>query len=139
MLKNLSNLYKTKRRLIHYFFMAAVIVGIELLIFQAIYIYTANYYIATVVSFITGVVLNWIGGRVFIFGTSRHNPLKEFLMILTASLVGILIQLIVVFLSVQLAGLYPLIGKVLSITFSFFWNYWFRSAIVYKSQSSKAE
>jgi putative flippase GtrA len=78
------------------------------------------------------VVLNWILGRKFVFGASHHHPVKEFVMVLIASIFGLLIQISVVFISVETLHLYPLIGKVLSIGFSFFWNYWFRAAIVYK-------
>ena len=115
-----------------YFVMAVIIVGIELITFQIVYRITGNYYWATIISFVTGVVLNWITGRLFVFGASHHHPTREFAMVLIASVVGLGIQIFVVFLSVQLLGLYPLIGKMLSIVFSFFWNYWFRAAIVYK-------
>lgn len=120
------------QRLMKYFAMAVAIVLIELAAFQIIYFLSGNYYLATVLSFALAVVLNWIGGRVFVFGTSRHHPLREFIMVLIASIVGVLIQLAVVHISVNVLHLYPLIGKVLSVGFSFFWNYWFRAIIVYK-------
>jgi putative flippase GtrA len=120
------------KRLVKYFVMAVIIVGIELITFQAIYLLTQNYFLATSLSFIIGVLLNWIVGRKFVFGASSHHPLREFIMVLVASLFGLLIQLTVVTLSVQVLGLYPLIGKVLSIIFSFFWNYWFRARFIYK-------
>ncbi len=120
------------QRLMKYFAMAVTIVLIELAVFQIIYFLTGNYYIATVLSFALAVVLNWVGGRMFVFGTSRHHPLREFAMVLIASIVGVLIQLGVVHISVNVLLLYPLIGKALSVSFSFFWNYWFRVIIVYK-------
>lgn len=112
--------------------MAVIIVGIELVTFQVVYLLTQNYYLGTVISFITGVMLNWIIGRLLVFGKSKHSPAREFTMVFIASIVGLGIQVAVVFVSVQLLLLYPLIGKMLSIIFSFFWNYWFRAAIVYK-------
>ena len=121
-----------------YFVMAVGIVGIELVTFQVIYLVTGNYYLATVVSFLTGVILNWIIGRLFVFGKSKHTPLREFTMVFIASVVGLGIQIAVVFVSVQLLLLYPLIGKIISIIFSFFWNYWFRAAVVYKNSNNQA-
>lgn len=114
--------------------MAVSIVCIELIAFQIVYLLTHNYYLATVLSFALAVVLNWIGGRMLVFGASHHHPLREFIMVLVASIVGVLIQLAVVHVSVQVLLLYPLIGKVLSVAFSFFWNYWFRSKIIYKTK-----
>lgn len=127
----IENLLHNKR-LIKYFAMALAIVSLELVSFQLIYISLGNYYIATVLSFMLSVVLNWIIGRLLIFGVSNHHPFLEFLMVLVASVVGLLIQLLVVFIGSQLLYFYPLVSKVLSILFSFFWNYWFRARIVYK-------
>lgn len=118
-----------------YFVMAIIIVGIELVAFQIIYLFTKNYYLGTVFSFTLAVVLNWIGGRIFVFGASQHHPAREFIMILIASIVGLGIQIGVVFVSVEVLLLYPLIGKVLSICFSFFWNYWFRTKLIYKQKA----
>lgn len=123
------------KRLVRYLVMAVVIVGIELITFQIVYLVTKNYYLATIISFVTGVILNWIGSRILVFGASQHHPLSEFIMVFLASIGGLLIQIGVVFVSVQVLALYPLIGKMLSIIFSFFWNYWFRAAIVYKKRT----
>lgn len=120
------------QRLIRYFFVAISIVCIELVLFQVIFLLTSNYTLGTVFSFILAVVLNWLLGRKFVFGASSRNSSKEFTMVLGASVIGLVIQLGVVFGSVELIGLYPLIGKGLSILFSFFWNYWFRANIIYK-------
>jgi len=116
-----------------YFVMACLIVLIELGIFQAVYIISSNNYIlATVISFAVGVILNWIFGRKFIFNKSHLSEFREFIMVLIASLVGVGLQLGVVALVVQALFLYPLVGKGCSILVSFFWNYWFRAAFVYK-------
>lgn len=131
----ISNLLQNKR-LMKYFVMAVIIVGIELVAFQVIYVTTKNYYLATIISFLVGVVLNWVIGRLVVFGKSKHSPVREFTMVFTASIVGLLIQVSVVFVSVQLLLLYPLIGKIISIIFSFFWNYWFRAAVVYKKSNN---
>ena len=119
-------------RLVRYFVMAVIIVSIELVTFQALILLGTDYLVATALSFVLAVILNWIGGRIFIFGKSRYHPTKEFLMVLVASVVGLVIQMTVVFVSVEILLLYPLIGKGLSIVFSFFWNYFFRAKIVYK-------
>jgi putative flippase GtrA len=128
------------KRLIRYLAIAVFIVTLELTAFQVIYLIAShNYAIATVGSFLFATVLNWILSRKVVFGASRHHPAKEFLMVLAASIFGVCIQLTVVWSSVTMLGLYPLIGKVLSIGFSFFWNYWFRAQIIYKSKSMPIE
>ncbi len=120
-------------RLIRYFVMAVIIVSIELASFQVFILLGVDYLLATALSFGLAVTLNWIGGRVFVFGKSEYHATKEFLMVLVASIVGLIIQMGVVFVSVEILLLYPLIGKGLSILFSFFWNYFFRAKFIYKN------
>lgn len=127
----IQNLISNKR-LQKYFIMAVVVVGIELVTFQLLYLLIGDYITATILSFVVAVILNWAGSRLLVFGASKHNPAKEFLMVLVASIVGLLIQVGVVFVSVEVLLLYPFIGKSLSILFSFFWNYLFRSRIIYR-------
>lgn len=134
----ITSLIENNRRLIRYGVMAVVIVLLEMIIFQVTYWLSGyNYQLATVLSFVSGVVLNWIGGRFFIFGKSRHGSVREFIMVLIASLVGLIIQLCVITFSVESLYLYPLVGKGISIIFSFFWNYWFRAAVIYKNKSTR--
>jgi putative flippase GtrA len=127
-------------RIIRYLGVAVFVVGVELVTFQLVYLLLGhNYVAATILSFALAVVLNWILGRKVVFGKSQHHPAKEFTMVLVASIVGLGIQLGVVALSVQVVGLYPLIGKILSIMFSFFWNYWFRAAFIYRVKPGTPE
>lgn len=125
----LTQLYS--RKMLKYFFVACLVVSIELIAFHLIYLAGDNYIIATVLSFGLAVILNWIIGRVAVFGASSHHPAREFAMVSFASIAGLGIQLGVVLVSVEVLLLYPLIGKILSIMFSFFWNYWFRVKIIY--------
>ncbi len=134
-MKNISIIehLKNNPKLMRYFVMAVIIVGLEMVIFQITYLVSSNnYQLATIVSFISGVILNWIGGRVFIFGKSHYRPSKEFTLIFVASLVGLAIQLAVVTLLVEYLAIYPFFAKTVSIVFSFFWNYWFRVRFVYR-------
>lgn len=124
---------KNNPKLVRYFVMAVIIVGLEMVVFQITYLVSSNsYQLATIVSFISGVILNWIGGRVFIFGKSQYSSSKEFTLIFVASLVGLAIQLAVVTLLVEYLTVYPFFAKAASIVFSFFWNYWFRVRFVYR-------
>lgn len=117
--------------LIRYFLVACVIVVLELIIFQLVYLADKNYIIATVVSFAVAVILNWILSRKVVFGASSHSKFKEFYLVAIASVAGLGIQMLVVWACVSKAGIYPLVGKALSIITSFFWNYWFRSHFIF--------
>lgn len=136
----IKKIVKKNEKLFKYFFMACVIVCLELCVFQVIEVITSYYripqhaLIATFVSFLFAVILNWIGGRMFVFDKSKLNAKHEFLLVLVASCFGLVIQTMVVLISVEHFKLLPIIGKSFAILFSFFWNYWFRSKYVYNDK-----
>lgn len=119
------------KKLLLYGSMAIIIVLVELITFQLTYLLMSNYLISTVVSFVVGVILNWLGGRRYIFNESKHKIHKEAGLIVVASLLGLLLQIIVVSLLVEKMVIYPLFAKAASIVLSFVWNYWFRRRFVY--------
>lgn len=119
------------KALLKYLFSAVVIVGFELIVFQIIYIILNSYMIATTLSFTVAVIFNWLFSRFFVFSGSKFKPIKEFTLVAIASIIGLFIQLSVVYVSVEIILFIPLLGKVLSIFFSFFWNYWFRAKYIF--------
>ena len=118
---------------IKYLFVAAIIVFIEIGVFQLLNaIFSVNYLIATILSMLVGIILNWVASRLLVFKPSRHSKKKEFGMVFTASLVGVGIQSLTSFVSVGLLGFAPLTGKILAIGITFFWNYFIRSLYIYR-------
>jgi len=124
-------------KIVKYFGIAAVIVAIELIIFQAIYLVYKQYAVATSLSFVVALVLNWLASRNIVFGASTFSKKREFLLIAVASIVGLGIQLSVGYVAVNHLKIYPLIGKVSAIFISFFWNYWFRERFIFTKKSGK--
>ena len=122
--------------LVRYLFIATGIVIVELIVFQLLYVLmnSNNYVVPTVLSFALAVVINWFLSRKVVFGASHHHPAKEFFYVSIASIVGLGIQLFVVYLCVQKLSIYPLLGKIISIGASFFWNYWFRARFIFRGQ-----
>jgi len=121
------------RSIVRYFAVACLIVGIELIIFQVVYVINQNYVLGTIISFVFAVVLNWALSRRLVFGASSHSVAREFIYVSIVSIIGLAIQLTAVYLCVQRLHFYPLIGKVLSILTSFFWNYWFRAHFIFNT------
>lgn len=135
----IRKLLQKNAQVIKYLIMASCIVAVELAFFEVVYRASDRYQLATVASFVLAVILNWIGSRKFVFSKSRFTPAKEFTLVLIASLVGLALQLGVVFVSVEVVKLYPFFGKLLSIVFSFFWNYWFRAKFIFNDKPTKKE
>lgn len=122
--------------LIRYFIMAVMVVGLEVILFGVLNkTLGIHYVIATAGSMIVGVVLNWYFSGKYVFHSSLHRPIKEFLLVAGASVAGLLLQIAVVSAAVEVARLDPLIGKVGAIAVTFFWNYWFRRQFIFRPLS----
>lgn len=127
--------YLSKHSFFKYLFIAAIIVLIELGVFQFLNVFLSiNYLIATVLSMLVGIVLNWIASRLFVFEPSHHTKKAEFGLVLAASLVGVGIQSLTSFISVGIFNFSPLVGKMLAICITFFWNYFIRALFIYKKR-----
>lgn len=131
-MNKLKKLINSNRRLFYYGIMAVIIVIIELIIFQLTYAVSESYILSTTISFIIGVILNWYGGKTLIFGKAKYKTHAEISLIFFASLIGLLIQIVIIALLVEKVGIYPLLAKMISIFVSFSWNYIFRQKYIYR-------
>ena len=125
-----------KRSIVRYFIMAAVIVSLEIWIF--IVMNTSlkiSYLIATPVSNVVAIVLNWYFSRVLVFkDRSTRKKHVELTLVFFVSLVGIGLQLVITAIAVQALNLQPVLGKVGAIFLTFFWNYWARNQFIFKGK-----
>lgn len=119
--------------MIKYFFVALFIVGIEIFSFSIIIKATKTHYIvAVIISFIVATILNWFFSRKFVFKSQEGKIKKEIILVFAGSLVGCLLQVAVTFVSVEQFKMLPVYGKIISMTITFFWNFWFRLKFVFK-------
>lgn len=124
-----------KKPIMRYLVLAGCLVVVEVLSFA--FLNSAlglSYLIATPISMIIVIFLNWYLGRLFVFTDKRYRARTEFALVLTASLVGLCIQLAVTAFFVEIVNIMPIIGKCLAIGVTFFWNYWIRKNYIFKSR-----
>ena len=118
--------------------MAGFVVLIELGAFALINsVFGISYLIATPVSMLVGIILNWYFSRVFVFKTSVFKKHTEFMLVFIASIVGVGIQLAVTALAVEILNLLPIIGKFMAIMVTFFWNFWVRKRYIFNPRYSR--
>lgn len=117
--------------LLRYLTLAVILVGVEVVTFIIMLHMNISYLIATPVSMIIAIILNWYFSSVFVFQHRPHPPLKEFMLVAAASALGLLLQLAVTIAVVQGAHGAPLTGKLLAICVTFFWNFWFRNKYIF--------
>lgn len=120
-----------------YLVIAVVLVGVEVVTFQLMIWGGISYLIATPVSMIVAIVLNWLLSRVWVFKHRPHTARKEFVLVVIASVIGLMLQLAVTIFVVQVGHGAPLVGKLIAICVTFFWNFWFRKKYIFFDPASR--
>lgn len=130
---NLMNNNHISGQVARYLIMASIVVTIEVGSFWAINSKIGiNYLMATVLSMAIGIVLNWLGSKLFVFNKSRFHPVHEFILVAVVSLVGVGLQLMTIYLVVTKAHTAPLVGKINAIVVTFVWNFFIRRIYIFK-------
>ena len=116
-----------------YLIMASIAVTVEVGIFWLMNSFIhMNYLLATAVSMLAGIVLNWLGSKYFVFSKSRFTAFREFLLVFIVSLVGLAIQIMTIYFLVTKAHAVPLVGKIAAIGVTFVWNFFIRRVYIFK-------
>ncbi|MDO5544310.1 MAG: GtrA family protein [Eubacteriales bacterium] len=91
------------------------------------------YLLATTFAFAISTFANWLFGRLLVFrGKQAQSLLREILSVYLASVVGLLLNLLIMFLLVQLFGVEKMIAKMAATVLVFAYNYLVRKLIIYK-------
>ncbi|MFO0920847.1 MAG: GtrA family protein [Candidatus Saccharimonadales bacterium] len=127
-----------KKQIFKYLLIAVIIVSIEVLSFALLNsVIKINYLVSTVLSMAIGIALNWFLSRVYVFKASKYAIHTEIMMVVLASLVGVGIQLSVIWICVEKLSITPIIGKILAILITFSWNFWVRKRYIFNTKNTK--
>lgn len=92
-----------------------------------------EYLLATALAFAISTFANWLFGRLLVFrGKQQQSLLREILSVYLASIVGLLLNLLIMFLLVQLLGVEKMIAKMAATALVFTYNYLVRKLIIYR-------
>ncbi|MDB5178153.1 MAG: hypothetical protein JWN01_96 [Patescibacteria group bacterium] len=114
-----------------YLAMAVVLVGVEVATFQLMVMAGISYVVATPVSMIIAIILNWYLSQAFVFNHRPHAARKEFMLVVFASVIGLILQTAVTVFVVEVMKTMPLVGKLIAICVTFFWNFWYRKKYIF--------
>lgn len=92
------------------------------------------YLISGTISFFFGTIVAYIGQKYFTFKDKDKRIAKQFGLFAFISIIGLLINLGVLKLCVDVLGLHYMIGKVIAIGIGFFWNYTANRKITFKER-----
>lgn len=95
-----------------------------------------NYLVSGTISFFLGTVVAYTGQKYFTFKDAEKKIARQFGLFAFISFIGLLINLGVLKICVDVLGLHYMIGKVIAIGIGFFWNYTANRKITFKKNNS---
>ncbi len=120
---------------VRYFFVAlAGFLTDYIMLFLLNVLLDMHYLAAAAIAYAAGSIVNYVLGLVFVFERGRmRRALEIFLFILIAVSAFGLTELIMWLLSDVIAGIHPMISKIVAAFFSFLWNFFARRYILYRT------
>lgn len=128
------------KQFISYFFVGGAAAIVEwVMFFLFANVLHIHYFVSTVLAFIFSTTANWILGRVTTFkdNTSyKEKKAKEAVLIFAVSAIGLLFNLVLMYLFVTVMGFNSPLGntvsKVAATGIVFIWNFLIRKLVIYK-------
>lgn len=122
------------RQLFSYLIVGGIATIVEWICFY-IFSYHMNihYLIATALAFAISTAANWLFGRILTFRDVKKQPIfKELSKIYGASIIGLLLNLLLMYIFVHKMNLVEMVGKILATILVFAWNFLIRKFWIYK-------
>lgn len=91
-----------------------------------------HYAVATTIAYILSTFINWSAGRILVFKESKQSLFKEILSIYLASIVGLLLNLLIMWITVDLLSANEMLSKIIATALVFFYNFIIRKVLIYK-------
>ena len=92
-----------------------------------------QYLLATALAFFFSTFANWILGRLLVFrGKQNQTLLKELASIYLTSLGGLLLNLAIMYVMVDILGFWEMLAKIAATVLVFSYNYLVRKKLIYK-------
>lgn len=130
--KNISEL----RDIFLYLIVGAIATLIEWAVF---YLLNAkldcHYVIATIIAYIVSTFGNWAAGRILVFKKPEYSVVKEIVNIYIASIVGLLLNIIIMFVLIEFISLPDMSAKIVATILVFIYNYLVRKKVIYKQHN----
>ena len=130
--KNNPGMNENIRQFVIYLFVGACATIVEWVVFYVlrhpIYI---HYMLATTIAFILSTFANWLIGKWLLF-RQKQNIWKELIKIYATSAAGLLMNLLIMWIAIDLIGIQDMIAKIIATGMVFFWNFLVRKLFIYK-------
>lgn len=96
-------------------------------------LFSIHYLVAATVSFISGLVVNYLLSRAWVFTDRKYKSrVKEFIVFTDIGIVGLVLNNSIMWLAVEKIGIYYIFSKIIATILVFFWNFGLRKMLVFK-------
>ena len=119
--------------LLRYLLVGFIATVVEYAVYSGLSFLGWHYEISTVIGYIIATFFNWLAGRILIFGTSDKPVWQEILSVYAASIIGLVLNMGIMWLAVDIIGINKFIAKIIATAIVFFYNYIVRKKIIYKN------
>lgn len=90
-----------------------------------------HYLTATALAFVVSTFANWLFGKWMLFKKSQ-GIFKELLKVYITSIAGLLFNLGIMWLAVEVCCFHKMTSKIIATVIVFFWNFLIRKLVIYK-------
>ena len=126
-------LKNTTRQILLYLIVGAFATIVEWAVFYILDFRCGMHYTMSVaLAFILSTFANWTFGRLILFHRTSTGLSKELTSIYLTSIVGLLLNLLIMFILIEKIQLNEMISKIISTGLVFFWNFLIRKLVIYK-------
>ena len=91
-----------------------------------------HYAIATTLAYLLSTFVNWLAGRILVFKESKQSFAKEIFSVYVASVIGLLLNLLIMWVAVDLCSLNEMFSKIAATIIVFAYNFLIRKLVIYK-------
>ena len=96
-------------------------------------VFLLHYTVATVIAYIISTFINWLAGRLLVFKQSSKSLLNELVSIYLSSIIGLGLNILIMFVCVDVIHISDMISKVIATGIVFFFNFLVRKLYIYNN------
>lgn len=95
---------------------------------------SCHYAVATAIAYILSTFVNWLAGRILVFKESNQSFIKEIVSVYLASIVGLILNLLIMWVAVDLMNINEMLSKIAATGIVFIYNFLVRKLLIYKNK-----